>query len=108
MSKSGGYAVLIHCEDEISRALANGLARGRKVVRLESDGPGDRRARARLMAMDIHQGRDAAWWSQKYVDHVCRYYGDFNDPTVWERIKDAIGTAWAVAWCWMMWKRGKL
>ena len=94
MSRRAGYAVLIHVEDEISRAIACGLARGSRVVILKPDngaGAQDeiviRRARERLAQMDIHGDHDANYWSDRWVDADLRWGESRFDPTVGEIIR---------------------
>lgn len=95
MIKRIGGAVLLSGEDEISRALASGIEKGR--VKLNRrDEQALRRARKRIMHMDLHGDRDSRYWADKCFEAEMMYGESMFNPTFRERIADKWAYIYAV------------
>ena len=100
-NKRMGYAVLIRCgDDEISRALADGLSKGQAVLpqdeMSEIDREAHRRAKEDMKRILLHRDRDERYWSNRMFEAEMAYGESLLLPSIPERIEAAWLRAYAM------------
>lgn len=109
MTSKRAYAVVIRGgDDAMSRAIVDGIAKGR-AARLEpyqremvEDEIARQRAEARLARMDIRKGHDAEYWRERYVAAELAYGESCYYPTVWQKLREMLSCGWAMTWLTML------